>query len=73
MAADSKDPDVQRLLGVLPGNGAALGLEERWAYAAIKAVGNYGQIFDRHFGLYVDRGMNRLARDGGLMYSPPLR
>lgn len=73
MLVGSKDPDVQRLLGVLPGNGKALGLDERWAYHAIKAVGNYGQIFDRHLGAYVYRGMNQLAKDGGLMYAPPLR
>jgi general L-amino acid transport system substrate-binding protein len=69
--------DVQRLLGVLPGNGKALGLDEAWAYHAIKAVGNYGQMFERNVGrdsaIKLGRGLNRLSSDGGLMYAPPLR
>jgi general L-amino acid transport system substrate-binding protein len=73
----SRAVDVQRLLGVLPGNGRALGLAESWAYDAIKAVGNYGEIFERNLGasspIKLERGLNRLAKDGGLMYAPPLR
>jgi general L-amino acid transport system substrate-binding protein len=73
----SENVDVQRLLGVVPGNGKALGLSESWAYDAIKAVGNYGEMFDKNIGrgssLKLDRGLNRLAKDGGLMYAPPLR
>jgi general L-amino acid transport system substrate-binding protein len=73
----SENLDVRRLLGVVPGNGNALGLSERWAYQAIKDVGNYGEIFDRNLGsrsrIRLDRGFNRLSRDGGLMYAPPLR
>jgi len=73
----SANADVQRLLGVIPGNGKALGLSEAWAYNAIKAVGNYGEIFDRHLGPATPRGfargLNRLSKDGGLMYAPPLR
>jgi len=69
--------DVQRLLGVSEGNGKALGLGEAWAHDAIKAVGNYGEMFEKNIGrgsrLGLDRGLNRLARDGGLMYAPPLR
>jgi general L-amino acid transport system substrate-binding protein len=69
--------DVQRLLGVVEGNGKALGLRESWAYDAIKAVGNYGEMFEKNIGrgsrIGLDRGLNRLARDGGLMYAPPLR
>jgi general L-amino acid transport system substrate-binding protein len=72
MMARSTNPDVRRLLGVVPGNGQALGLSERWAHSAIKSVGNYGELFTRHFG-NLDRGQNRLAKDGGLMYAPPLR
>lgn len=71
------NPDVQRLLGVVEGNGRALGLRESWAYDAIKAVGNYGEMFEKNIGrgsrIGLDRGLNRLARDGGLMYAPPLR
>ena len=69
--------DVQRLLGVVEGNGKALALRESWAYDAIKAVGNYGEMFEKNIGrgsrIGLDRGLNRLARDGGLMYAPPLR
>lgn len=77
MLVHSQKLDVKRLLGAVGGNGAALGLAERWALDAIKGVGNYGEIFDRNLGrgsrIGLDRGLNRLARDGGLMYAPPLR
>jgi general L-amino acid transport system substrate-binding protein len=73
----SANLDVQRLLGVVPGNGKALGLRETWASDAIKAVGNYGEMFDRNVGrnspIKLERGLNRLTTDGGLMYAPPLR
>jgi general L-amino acid transport system substrate-binding protein len=69
--------DVQRLLGVVAGNGKALGLSEEWAYHAIKALGNYGEMFERNVGrdsaIKLDRGLNRLWTNGGLMYAPPLR
>lgn len=73
----SDDPNVKRLLGVIPQNGKALGLDEKWAYNAIKSVGNYGEIFERNVGkgspLKIDRGVNALWNAGGLMYAPPLR
>jgi general L-amino acid transport system substrate-binding protein len=73
----SDDYDVRRLLGVEPGNGAVLGLSERWAYDVVRAVGNYGEIFERHVGprtpIGLPRGLNRLSRDGGLMWAPPVR
>jgi general L-amino acid transport system substrate-binding protein len=73
----SDNVDIQRLLGVVPGNGKALGLSESWAYDAIRAVGNYGEMFEKHIGrgsmIKLDRGLNRLAKDGGLLYAPPLR
>jgi general L-amino acid transport system substrate-binding protein len=73
----SPRPDVQRLLGVIPGNGRALGLRESWARDVIKFLGNYGEIYERNLGtgsaIHLDRGMNRLFKDGGLMYAPPLR
>ena len=75
--ARSDDPEVRHLLGVTPGIGRALGLDEKWAYRMIKEVGNYAEIYDRHLGpatpLKLDRGVNRLWIDGGLLYSPPLR
>ena len=73
----STEVEVQRLLGVAPGNGKALGLREAWAYDAIRAVGNYGEMFERNLGrssrIQLARGLNRLAKDGGLMYAPPFR
>jgi len=73
----SDDPNVRRLLGSTPGMGKGIELDDEWAYRAISAVGNYGEIFDRHFGanspLKLDRGMNRLWTDGGLMYAMPIR
>ena len=71
------DPAVQRLLGVSEDVGKPLGLDKEWVYRAIKAVGNYGEIFERNVGpnslLQLPRGINALPRDGGVMYSPPLR
>lgn len=73
----SKDPKVQRFLGVTPGNGKALGLDEKWAYNIIKQVGNYAEVFERNVGpstpLKLERGLNALWTDGGLMYVPPFK
>lgn len=73
----SKDPVVQRFLGVTAGNGKALGLDEKWAYNIIKQVGNYGEVFERNVGvntkLGIERGLNALWTNGGLMYSPPFK
>ena len=75
----SKDPKIQRLLGLVKGNGKSLGLDELWAYRIIKTVGNYGEIYERHLGtnstLKLKRGLNALwnSRKPGLMYAPPMR
>jgi general L-amino acid transport system substrate-binding protein len=73
----SDDPAVQRLLGAGEDVGKPLGLDKEWVYRMIKAVGNYGEIFERNVGpnslLQLPRGINALPRDGGVMYSPPLR
>jgi len=73
----STDPKIQRFLGVTPGNGQALGVDEKWAYNIIKQVGNYGEIFERNVGvntpLMIERGLNALWTNGGLMYSPPFK
>jgi general L-amino acid transport system substrate-binding protein len=73
----SKDPMVQRFLGVIEGNGKSLGLDEKWAYNIIKQVGNYGEVFERNVGvnttLGIERGLNALWTKGGLMYSPPFK
>ncbi len=76
-ALKSEDADTKRLLGVAPGNGKALGLDERWAYHVIKDVGNYGEMFDKNVGarsaIKLERGLNNLASAGGLIYALPLR
>ena len=73
----SKNPVIQRFLGVTEGNGKALGLDEKWVYNIIKQVGNYGEVFERNVGvntkLGIERGLNALWTDGGLMYSPPFK
>ena len=73
----STDPVVQRILGTSEDTGKLLGLDKDWAYRAIKAVGNYGEIFERNVGpksaLRLPRGVNNLWNKGGLMYAPPVR
>ena len=73
----STDPQIQRFLGVTPGMGKALGLDNKWAYNIIKQVGNYGEIFERNVGpntqLGLQRGLNDLWTKGGLMYAAPFR
>ncbi len=73
----STDPQIQRFLGVSPGYGKALGLDEKWAYNVIKQVGNYGEVFDRNVGpktpLMLERGLNDLWTRGGIMYAIPFR
>lgn len=68
----SDDPRVKRFLGVEPGNGKALGLDDKFAYNIVKQLGNYGEMFDRNLGagsaLKIERGPNRLFSDGGLMF-----
>lgn len=73
-AASSTDPGVQRLTGKSGDLGKMLGLDPTWALNVVAQVGNYGESFQRNLGpLGVERGYNRLWRDGGLMFSPPLR
>ncbi|HKI98875.1 MAG TPA: amino acid ABC transporter substrate-binding protein [bacterium] len=77
MRKSSKDPEVQRMLGVTGEFGSYIGLSNDWAYKAIKAVGNYGEIFDRDLGpntpIGLDRGLNQLWSKGGILYAPPIR
>ena len=65
----------KKFLGAEPGVGAPLGLDDKWAYRIVKNVGNYAEIFDRNLGqgspYKLDRGLNALWTDGGLLYSPP--
>ncbi len=74
----SESPVVQRVLGVGENDyGALIGLPADWAVKAIKAVGNYGEIYERNVGpntpLKLDRGLNSLYTDGGVMYAAPIR
>lgn len=74
---DATDPNVRLLLGTDPGNGKALGLDEKWAYNVIKQVGNYNEVFERNVGqrspLGFARGLNALWSKGGLMFPLPVR
>jgi len=73
-ALESDDPDVRRFVGTSDGFGAMLGLDAGWAYRIVKQVGNYAEIVDRNIKpLGIERGVNRLWKDGGVMYVPPLR
>jgi general L-amino acid transport system substrate-binding protein len=71
---DSKDPDIRRLLGIEGEMGKALGLDPKFAYHVIKAVGNLGEMWDRNITpMGVPRGINSLWTKGGLQYAPPMR
>lgn len=74
---DSTNPGIKRFLGVTPGMGKSLGLDDKWAYNIIKQVGNYGQVYDRNVGpdtaLGISRTLNALWTEGGLMYASPIR
>ncbi|MBV8140741.1 MAG: amino acid ABC transporter substrate-binding protein, partial [Verrucomicrobia bacterium] len=71
------DAEIRYLLGVTPGIGIAVGLDNRWGERVIKAVGNYGQVFKRDLGadsaLAIPRGLNELWIRGGLLYPRPIR
>jgi general L-amino acid transport system substrate-binding protein len=73
----SDNPAIRRLLGVEGDFGQGLGLTNDWAYRAIKAVGNYGESFERNVGMgspiKIRRGLNALWNQGGLQYAPPIR
>ncbi|WZB71240.1 amino acid ABC transporter substrate-binding protein [Achromobacter xylosoxidans] len=75
--AQGADAQVRRLLGAEPGIGKSFGLDEQWARNAIKAVGNYGEVWNRNLGaatpLKLERGLNAQWNQGGLLYSPPFQ
>ncbi len=79
MIANDTRPEVKRLLGVdeKVDLGAKLGLSKDWAANVIKAVGNYGEIYDRNLGettkTAIPRGINNLYTNGGIIYAPPFR
>jgi general L-amino acid transport system substrate-binding protein len=73
----SANPEIKRLLGKEGDFGKGLGLDNDWVVKIIKAVGNYGESFERNVGtgsrLKIDRGVNKLWNAGGLQYAPPIR
>ena len=75
--AKSNVPAIQRLLGSAGDLGSRLGLDNKWMLQAIKAGGNYGEIFERNVGkaspLKLDRGLNATWGKGGLMYALPFK
>jgi general L-amino acid transport system substrate-binding protein len=74
MAKTSTNPNIKRVLGATPGMGKAIGLDEDWVVKAVKAVGNYGEVWTRNIApLGLPRGVNNLWNKGGLMYAPPIR
>ncbi len=77
LKVNSKDPVVGRILGTSEDTGKLLGLEKEWLARAIKATGNYGEIFERNVGpksaLQLPRGLNNQWNKGGIQYAPPIR
>lgn len=73
----SDNPNIKRLLGTDGDMGAKLGLAADFGYQIIKQVGNYGEMYNRNVGpgtpLDLERGLNALWTDGGIMYAPPVR
>jgi general L-amino acid transport system substrate-binding protein len=74
----STNPNTRRLLGVTPELGEALKLDRAWAYNVIRAIGNYGELYNRTMGpdtpVGLERGPNELwTKPGGLLYALPLR
>jgi general L-amino acid transport system substrate-binding protein len=73
----SANQEIRRLLGADGTFGEAIGLDNAWAANTIKAVGNYGEIFERNIGegspLKIARGINALWSNGGIQYAPPVR
>ncbi len=77
MAKSSTKPEIRRMLGSEDNLGETLGLSKDWVVRIVKAVGNYGEMFDRNVGagskLGIARGLNKLWNQGGIQYAPPIR
>lgn len=73
----SKNPDVRRFLGIEANIGSKMGLSDDFTVNIVKQVGNYSEIWERSYGMQspgkLQRGMNALARDGGLQWAPNWR
>ncbi len=76
-SAPGANPSINRILGTEGSMGEMLGLDNKWAVRAISAVGNYGEIFERHLGpktpLALERGLNASWKNGGILYAAPIR
>jgi general L-amino acid transport system substrate-binding protein len=76
-ALKSPNPNIRRLVGTEGEFGQQLGLANDWATRAVRAVGNYGEIYERNVGtqsrLSIPRGLNALWTQGGIQYAPPVR
>ena len=76
-ALKSASPDIRRLVGNEGELGEQLGLEKDWAARAVRAVGNYEEVYERNLGtqsrLSIPRGLNALWTKGGIQYAPPVR
>jgi general L-amino acid transport system substrate-binding protein len=72
---NTSDPNIQRFLGLSENLGEDMGLPNDFAARAIEHVGNYGEIYDRNIGkpFKLERDLNQLWTNGGLLYSPPFR
>jgi general L-amino acid transport system substrate-binding protein len=74
---NSTNPDIKRLLGKDGELGKGIGVSNDFVANIVKAVGNYGEVFERNVGsgsrLKIDRGLNKLWNKGGIQYAPPLR
>src|SRR5438128_7129524 len=72
-----ENPELKRVLGTDGNFGEQLGLSKDWVVRIVKAVGNYGEVFDRNVGagskLGIARGLNQLWNKGGIQYAPPIR
>src|SRR6056297_497639 len=77
LASGTNSPEINRLLGTEGTLGEMLGLDADWAVRAIKAGGNYGELFEKNIGentpIGLARGLNAQWTDGGLLYAPPFR
>lgn len=71
----TEDPQIQRFLGQVGTLGEDMGLPNDFAARIIKNVGNYGEIYEKNIGqpFELERGLNNLWTNGGLLYSPPFR
>ena len=73
----SGDPAIQRFLGIDGPKGKGMELSDDWAWQVVRQIGNYGEVFERNVGmaspLKIERGLNALWSNGGILYAPPIR